>query len=142
MDIVELGHKIDSAIRRKLACKVDPETKKYIDITSYQRENLISLYNEFSSMYSDVIIEYFEDITEDGDFVKWCDEYWQQLFLNIALYHTHANILEAILMGAIKGCMCAFHKKCALIGAHDLYEKRLKETSGFLEAHGKYCNVQ
>ena len=142
MDIIELGHKIDSAIRRKLECKVDPETKKYIDITPYQRENLVHLYHEFSDIYSDAIIDYFEDITKDPDFIKWCDDYWQRLFMNIAIYHTHANILEAILMGAIKGYMHTFHTKCALIGANDLYEKRLKETAEFLEAHGRYCNVQ
>ena len=142
MDIVKLGHKIDSAIRRKLECKMDSETKKYIDITPYQRENLINLYNEFSSMYSDAIIDYFEDITEDKDFIKWCDDHWKRLFMNISIYHNHANILEAILMGAIKGYMHTFHTKCALIGARDLYEKRLKETARFLEAHGKHCNVQ
>lgn len=142
MDIIELGHKIDSAIRRKLECKVDQETGKYIDITPYQRENLVNLYTEFSHTYSCEIIDYIEDITADEDFVKWCDERWSCMFMNIALHHTHANILEAMIMAAIKSYMTHFRILCSHVGANDLYEKRLKETSKFLEAHDNFCNIQ
>ena len=142
MDIIELGHKIDSAIRRKLGCKVDQETKKYIDITSYQRENLVNLYTEFSRTYSDAIIDYIEDISADDDFVKWCDERWSGIFMNVVFQYTHANILEAIIMAAISGYMNWFRVMCSSVGANDLYEKRLKETAKFLEAHNNFCNVQ
>ena len=142
MDIVELGHKIDSAIRRKLGCKVDPATKKYIDITSYQRENLVNLYSEFSRTYSNDILDYIEDISEDTDFVKWCNERWSGIFMNVAFQHTHANILEAVIMVAINGYMGWFRTMCSRIGANDLYEKRLKETAKFLETHSNFCNVQ
>jgi hypothetical protein len=142
MDIIEFGYKIDSAIRRKLKCKVDPETKKYIDITPYQRENLVNLYTEFSRTYSGAIIDYIEDITSDEDFVKWCDKHWSSMFMSVALHHTHANILEAVMMAAIKGYMAHFHVLCSRVGANDLYEKRLKETAKFLEVHNNFCNVQ
>lgn len=142
MDIIELGHKIDSAIRRKLGCKVDQETKKYIDITSYQRENLVDLYTEFSRTYSDAIIDYIEDISADNDFVKWCNERWSGLYIRIAAQYTHPNILEAVIMSAITGYMSWFRTLCSHVGANDLYEKRLKETAKFLESHRNYCSVQ
>ena len=142
MEIVAFSKRIDNAIRRKLQPKLDPETNQFVDLTSYQKENIISLYMEFVQTYTNEILDYLDELTEDTEFVDWCESNWSNMALLIAFYHTHANVLGAILMGAVKGYMRAFHAKCAFIGAHDLYKKRLKETDRFLEAHDKHCNVQ
>lgn len=65
MEIIDFAGRIDRAIRRKLQPKIDPETNQFIDLTSYQKENIVNLYMEFVQTYANDILNYLDELTHD-----------------------------------------------------------------------------
>ena len=135
MSIIDFASRIDNAIRLKLKCKVDPSTGTYIELSSVQRQNIIDLYMEFVDRYETNILNYLFDISGDKEFIEWSSNNWSNMHISMAVHHNYANILEACIKSIVKNYMQSFHRKCTVIGAQDLYQKRLKETAKILEAH-------
>ena len=142
MEIIDFAGRIDRAIRRKLQPKIDPETNQFIDLTSYQKENIVNLYMEFVQTYASDILEYLDELTHDKEFVDWCEERWSNMALSIAFYHIHANILYATVKTLIDRYMGSFKTRCVIMNDNDLYKRRLNETSIYLETNRVQCGVQ
>lgn len=142
MEIIDFAGRIDRAIRRKLQPKIDPETNQFVDLTSYQKENIVNLYIEFVQTYSNDILDYLDELTHDKEFVDWCEKHWSNMALLIVFYHIHANILYATVKTLIDRYMRSFKTRCVLVNDNDLYKRRLKETSTYLETNRMQCGVQ
>ncbi len=142
MEIIDFAGRIDRAIRRKLQPKIDPETNQFIDLTSYQKENIVNLYMEFVQTYPNEILDYIDELTHDKEFVDWCEKSWENMSISMAFYHSYSNILYATLKALIDRYMRAFKTKCVSLNAADLYKRRLKETSAYLETNRSQCIVQ
>lgn len=142
MEIIDFAGRIDRAIRRKLQPKIDPETNQFIDLTSYQKENIVNLYMEFVQTYPNEILDYIDELTHDKEFVDWCEKRWSNMAISMAFYHSYSNILHATLKALIDRYMRAFKTKCVSLNATDLYKRRLKETSAYLETNRSQCIVQ
>lgn len=142
MEIVAFSERIDNAIRRKLQPKIDPKTNQFVDLTSYQKENIINLYMEFVQTYTNDILNYLDELTEDTEFVDWCESNWSNMALSVAFYHAHASILYATIKALVDRYMRAFKARCDVTNANSLYERRLKETSVYIKANRTQCGVQ
>lgn len=142
MEIIDFAGRIDRAIRRKLQPKIDPKTNRFIDLTSYQKENIVNLYMEFVQTYAKDILNYLDELTHDKEFIDWCEKYRSNMALSIAFYHVHANILYATVKMLIDRYMRSFKTKCITVNADDLYKRRLKEISTYLETNRTQCGVQ
>ena len=142
MEIIDFAGRIDRAIRRKLQPKIDPETNKFIDLTSYQKENIVNLYMEFVQTYANDILNYLDELTNDKEFVDWCEKRWSNMAISMAFYHSYANILYATVKSLIDRYMRVFKTKCVSLNDIDLYNRRLKETSAYLETNRSQCIVQ
>jgi hypothetical protein len=142
MEIIDFAGRIDRAIRRKLQPKIDPETNQFIDLTSYQKENIINIYMEFVQTYANDILDYLDELTNDKEFVDWCEKRWSNMAISIVFYHSYANILYATVKLLIDRYMRVFKTKCVSLNDTELYKLRLKETSAYLETNRSQCIVQ